>query len=320
MSKKRTLICWIILYSLGIITLIVGVSLPDNVSKNIIGLIFTLFFMFILSGSIMGCIFARFKRKETQVTQEYEESEFKSWLNQFSLYIRTGAKLIKTENKGFSKFGGLPQVPENFNWPLYKGNPLPFLLQIDFEEINSDGKINDFPTSGLLYIFVNSIDINNPSIEQEEYEQGRTFQIVFFEKHENLLYAEKPDNLKTNYKEFYICAENVTTYPDTDDCNGAYDIYCNRPIGGMDDEYTEYQSQNMSTSLLGGWASYIQSSNMAEKCNPKTDEWDLLVQIASVSDDEEFMWGDCGTLYFYIRKSDLLAHKFDNVKLDMQCY
>lgn len=322
MNKKRAFICWMILYGLGIVAFIVGLSLPDDISRKIIGLVFTLFIMFILGGSVMGCIYAHLKRKEKQDTLQYDDRAFQCWLNRYNPYIRTGAKLTKTEDSKFSKFGGLPQTPANFSWPIYKNRALPFLLQIDFAEINADGRINDFPTSGLLYLFVDSSEINDPSFEQgeEEYAQGRAFQILFFEKSDDLSYAKKPDDLDTYYKEFHVCAETVTTYPDIDDCREACDIYCNRPFGGMDDEYDDLQGQNMSESLLGGWASYIQSSKMADECNSKTDTWVLLAQIASVSDDEKLMWGDSGTLYFYIRKSDLLAHRFDRVKLDMQCY
>ena len=31
------------------------------------------------------------------------------------------------------------------------------------------------------------------------------------------------------------------------------------------------------------------------------------------------MFGDCGMLYFYIRKEDLAARRFDNVHFVLQC-
>ncbi len=78
----------------------------------------------------------------------------------------------------------------------------------------------------------------------------------------------------------------------------------------------------MNKSLVGGWGSYIQQAWIIP--NQKVPEdWVLLCQIASDDaylDQNSFMWGDCGTLYFYIRKEDLLARNFNNVKLELQDY
>lgn len=50
------------------------------------------------------------------------------------------------------------------------------------------------------------------------------------------------------------------------------------------------------------------------------DRWVLLFQMGTVEDDEtELMYGDCGLIYFWIRKEDLAARNFDNVRLILQC-
>ncbi len=46
-------------------------------------------------------------------------------------------------------------------------------------------------------------------------------------------------------------------------------------------------------------------------------EWILLAQFGTLSD--EIMFGDCGCIYFYIRKEDLAARRFDKVWLCLQC-
>lgn len=49
-------------------------------------------------------------------------------------------------------------------------------------------------------------------------------------------------------------------------------------------------------------------------------DWTLLFQIGTVeTDDFELMFGDCGNIYFYIKKSDLSQKNFDNVWLVLQC-
>lgn len=329
MNKKRALICSIIFFSLSLISFIVFLAGLNFFTSKIIGLLTVMFVMFLLGGFIMLFVYSHLKKKEvinpinTDVSRpSYNGNEFIQWLQKFEPFVRTGAKLTETSDKTFTKFGGLPIVPEDFKWVTYNNHPIPFLLQIDFSEINADGSLGGFPKEGLLYLFVESDDINDPTFEdgEEEYSQGRTFQFRFFDKPDKLVTAAKPDALEIIYKEFHVTPDIIKTYPDPDECKEAFEIYCDRPVGGMDDEYDDLQGVNMEAFLIGGWATYIQCSRFADDHKLNPDDWVLLMQIASVADDENFMWGDSGNLYFYIKKEDLLARKFDNIKLDMQCY
>ena len=50
-------------------------------------------------------------------------------------------------------------------------------------------------------------------------------------------------------------------------------------------------------------------------------DWMLLLQLSSIeTDDFEFMFGDCGMLYFYIKREDLAAMRFDRIEFSVQCY
>ena len=323
MNSKRLLICSVLLNSLAVVSFTVALVLPDSVPKKIGIMLTVLFIVFLISGMVMLIVYFGKRNNEKMknvIAAPPDRRDFEEWLKKFEPFTRAGAKLVETSERTFCKFGGLPLVPENFVWPLYGDRAIPFLLQIDFSEINADGRLNSFPKQGLLYLFVDSDEINMPSFEpgEEEYAQGRAFRILFFEKADNLAVAEKPNSLYTIYKEFCVSADIIKTYPDVDECKEAFEIYCDRPIGGMDDEYDDMQFENSDKSMVGGWATYIQGSGFTD--NADSSEWILLMQIASVADDEKFMWGDNGTLYFYIRKGDLLDYRFDNIKLDMQCY
>jgi uncharacterized protein YwqG len=46
--------------------------------------------------------------------------------------------------------------------------------------------------------------------------------------------------------------------------------------------------------------------------------WRLLLQLDS-DDALDWMWGDAGRLYYWIRAEDLKAHKFDDTWLVLQC-
>jgi len=49
-------------------------------------------------------------------------------------------------------------------------------------------------------------------------------------------------------------------------------------------------------------------------------DWTLLLQLSTLEKDGwELMWGDCGMLYFYIKKQDLAQRRFENVMFSLQC-
>ena len=49
-------------------------------------------------------------------------------------------------------------------------------------------------------------------------------------------------------------------------------------------------------------------------------DWMLLLQLESISvGDYELTFGGDGRIYFYIRKEDLAARRFDRVHLVLQC-
>lgn len=256
------------------------------------------------------------KIKDKQRADRQLEKKFGEWLKEFEPFTKTAAELIciDGDRKGFSKFGGLPIVPDNFEWPTLNGNPIPFVLQLDFSEINSDGRLKSFPASGLLYLFIE---------EAFEPEFDYIPKILFFDKASKLSCANVPNNLQKKYMEFFVEPNYIKVYPDVSDCDEAFKILCNRPCGGMDDEYNALSEKNVESHLVGGWPSHLQGSfeKICEEIDG--DKWVLLLQIKSESSqnfDEELMWGDCGLLYIYIREKDLITRNFNNVILEMQCY
>ena len=50
----------------------------------------------------------------------------------------------------------------------------------------------------------------------------------------------------------------------------------------------------------------------------KASQWTLLFQCDS-DDNVGWMWGDVGRLYFWITESDLVAQRFENVWMILQC-
>lgn len=71
---------------------------------------------------------------------------------------------------------------------------------------------------------------------------------------------------------------------------------------------------------LGNPWEEIPQNDIAEAEENSIDNWQLLFQLDIVSyEDFELMFGDCGRIYFYIRKEDLQAKRFYKIWLILQC-
>jgi len=255
--------------------------------------------------------------------RKYTDEQLKLWLTDFEQFTKTAIKLERTDYKTFTKFGGMPVAPHGFIWPTFNGKPIPFLLQIDFAEINGEGKLQNFPKTGVMYVFVDSDKVNyvDKDINDNDwtYKQGETYKILYFDEYADLDIVEKPNDLKITYDEIYVTPQTVKTYPDTDDCDEANEIYKNCPVDGMEEGYEMTRYEN-SGHRIGGWADYVQGGGLIYTYKrSKNDNWMLLMQIESEEGDDNFMWGDVGTLYFFVSEKDLAERNFDNVRLEMQC-
>ncbi|MNE64597.1 hypothetical protein D3C80_1600170 [compost metagenome] len=50
------------------------------------------------------------------------------------------------------------------------------------------------------------------------------------------------------------------------------------------------------------------------------DDWVLLLKVDSEEEKTGMLWGDCGRIYFWIKKQDLTKKNFDQVWCILQCY
>lgn len=236
-----------------------------------------------------------------------------------------------------SKFGGQPALPPKWKWPHYttelgKEVTLTFLLQINCEEIAPYDTDHLLPHEGMFYLFYDHI--NQP---------------WFNSKGAKLLYtpvpaaeltpAEYPASLVKTQQLYEMGLKffNHRTVPEWDDYHSL--------IG--DDNTFAYTDWDLIEQRLGDWgyphiesagrmlgyASLIQNS-IADACESRargdkqdsysTDsahEWILLLQLDCVEEPEvDIPFGDCGSLYFYIRKHDLELRDFSQIQFEMQCY
>ena len=245
-----------------------------------------------------------------------------------------------------SKFGGCPDLPEHFEWYYYEGEgfngdiknrPLSFLAQINLEEAKPYDKDNLLPNRGMLYLFY-ELETMTWGFDEKDYKSARVY--YYDGDLDKLKPRNFPDDLHEDYrlKELLIEFNSKLDMPDYEELDELMDEGQSEEL---DDYYEEYikkdddvEEQNPLHKLLG-YANIIQNSMLLEceqitsklKGNINTEQedsceskkWRLLFQMDS-DDRMNLMFGDAGTIYFYIKEDDLKNCNFDNIWCILQCY
>lgn len=286
---------------------------------------------------IFASLFNKKKQKEnlSENLPKKDLSEHRSYLDSLR---KQSIGIFKTEEKNFSKIGGLATLPPDFQWPTWNGKSLAFLCQLDMSSIPDDSSFGELPRSGALYFFY----------DQEQSTWGfdpkdrRSWRVLYSEHIQDAKECSPPGDLDAYciYKEKFIQFSKIFTYPNWEDKRvEKLDL-----IDTQIDEYIELCSavfENQPNHHLFGNPSPIQGNQMDLECqlvshglycgdssgyeDPKAKEleegrkeWILLLQLDS-DEDTEMMWGDVGMLYFWIRTEDLEKKNFDNVWMILQC-
>lgn len=255
---------------------------------------------------------------------------------------------------GASRFGGKPDVPQGFKWEQFEGTnyandetkarPLSFIAQLNCEELAEFDTEGLLPKKGLLSFFY---ECESQCWGYDPNDKGCA-RVYWFEDTGALAPAEFPSELAEEFRfpTLGIKASSESSYPSYEDLVSVRDKLVERW-----EEYDEAAAslgieEPENRSKLLGWPDIIQS-NMTMECElvsrgyylgspaswdevTKRDrqeakdhslkDWILLFQLDTVENgDFELMFGDCGRLYFYIRKKDLAERNFDNVWLILQC-
>lgn len=247
--------------------------------------------------------------------------------------------IIGSNHQGFSKMGDKPNLGSNFSWPYHNEIPLAFLAQVKFSEINGNGQLEEFPRKGLLFVFY----IQDQSTWGFDPKDEGSWRTIFLDN-EELIQEETdfPEDLDdySKYKEKRIIGKSVVTYPNWEDeriaalnlsdiefdqfeefKNSAFESKPQHQIGGYPNPQQGPEMYNecqlVSNGIYCGDSSGY-SDPRASELLKSAGEWILLFQIDS-DDEVGMMWGDVGTLYFWIRKSDLQNEVFNNTWMILQC-
>lgn len=248
----------------------------------------------------------------------------------------------------FSKIGGVPNLPPDFEWPCFsirrRGKdmtyPLAFIAQVNLEEVAGFDKENVLPKKGLLSFFY-EVESQCSGLDLSEKTCAKVF---YFEDVSSLVQRSLPDNMT---EAGIIPEQSVSFNPFMDvPCWEEYSLFNDKEYDR--DFYTQVRSDLIGDSTSGdfkllGYADVIQdamqrdcqlvfsgfdlangpaklSDEQKTKMQEDSKDWVLLFQAGTIAvDDFELMFGDMGRIYFYIRKQDLAECNFSNVQFMMQC-
>ncbi|GAA0211917.1 YwqG family protein [Selenomonas dianae] len=252
---------------------------------------------------------------------------------------------------GASKFYGTPDLPADFAWPYYKGTdfegvtknrPLAFLAQINLGEAAQYDRTGLLPKTGVLSFFYETMSM------EWGFEPGHKgyARVYYFPETEQLVSTEIPAETKE-----WSVGEQALTFADAVSLLSSF-AYSRRSGKEVDwDTYNELRAEfgydaaahEDNPMKMLGYADEIQGEmepecelysrdiegdvharrpeeEDADPVETSVDRWVLLLQMGTVTDeDTELMYGDCGLIYFWIRKEDLAARNFDRVHLILQC-
>lgn len=247
-----------------------------------------------------------------------------------------------------SKIGGKPWLPLGFEWPLFTDTneettrPLSFLCQINVADVKKYDRDGLLPDRGMLYFFY-ECESFRWGFDPEDKGCARVF---YFEDTANFAPMEWPEGIEDEYviPEMAVQFTARKSYPGYEELSVHSDIDCEW------DDYDEIlEKMGVDTESdhhkLLGYADIIQDEMLSEcervsrglYCgNPESykntpeevetsiqhsaKDWILLLQLSTLANDDwELMWGDCGMLYFYIKKQDLAEKQFENAWFSLQC-
>lgn len=245
-----------------------------------------------------------------------------------------------------SKLGGKPYLPKDFSWPRFLDEdderPLSFLCQINLSDVKQYDQDGLLPRNGLLHFFYDCAAFRW-GFDPEDKGCARVF---YFENTDGFAPMAWPEGIEEDYivPEMPVRFSNRKSYPRFEEL----EIYSN-----MDCDFEDYDEvlEKLGVDLdaedhkLLGYADIIQNEMLTEcerasrglysgdpesyQNTPEDEEiaiaksakdWMLLLQLSTLEKDGwELMWGDCGMLYFYIKKQDLAQKRFENAWFSLQC-
>jgi len=227
-----------------------------------------------------------------------------------------------------SYFLGDPRLPAGTLWPEKDGHKLDFLACIDLETLARVHAVSWLPKVGSLKFFY----ATDPAPWGFDPKHRGSWAVLFD--------PESPTELGPPLTRQNIELRKIRSYPDTqrtdmqsidftDEELDAFGDLQEREFSGLpahqlfgypmptQGDSMELECQLVSNGIYCGDEKGYKCDRAKELQNGAAD-WRLLFQI-DTDEKLEFMWGDGGHLYFWIREEDARANRFERTWVILQC-
>lgn len=252
-----------------------------------------------------------------------------------------------------SQLGGTPAMPEGLAWPEWRGRPLSFLAGIRLDEVASLDEDSVLPSEGTLFFFRDSAAVGVAAGgEAFDDEAGWGFDpadagssCVLYVPSDNLVRRDPPAGIPAQavlparsveprrrltlvpWESFFDDSsdQDIDAYFElqeaVDTAHGLTEYSPNHQLLGQPDQVQgdmRLECQLVTNGLYCGDETGYEDPR-AIGLEPGAADWRLLFQLGTDEDGLRVMWGDMGKLYFWIRRQDLEARRFEATWTILQC-
>ena len=237
-----------------------------------------------------------------------------------------------------SHAGGQPNLPEDTEWPTRNGVPLNFLARISLAEVQDAVRIDWLPTSGALLFFY---DLKRQTWGFDPADRGSwaVLHVEDLDDAQTASLGQSTDGGEIPFHSFRfvpfrslpswernsIRALNLSNAESDALLEIADSAFGGRPkhqIGGfptpVQGDDMELEAQLVSNGLYCGNGTGYKDPRAAELQRGAAN-WRLLFQFDS-DDDLDVMWGDLGTLFFWVTEAHAREGDFRRAWLVQQCH
>lgn len=248
--------------------------------------------------------------------------------------LRPSVRLVPGDDRPVARLGGRPRVPADFEWPEWpEHSPLSYLGELYCAELAQYALDIPLPTSGRLLLFYwdGSLDQGVEIVLPDDPASQAGARLIHLPDHG--IERTEPDGLTSYPEQLYVgqpyLTDPATEHPDFIEAFGS---------GPSDRDwlsarYTRHQSP---MHQIGGYSLPVQgaveyeiaeaalrSAGASERpslaeATAEADDWRLLFQLDS-DGRIEMDWGGGGSLYWYVRLSDLEAGDLSRTMFAWQC-
>jgi len=251
--------------------------------------------------------------------------------------LQPAAHAVLVDAPSRSYFGGDPRLPPSVAWPIWNEKKLGFLARLSLAEISRVHSVSWLPNTGALLFFYDA-DAQPWGFDPKDRGCCAVLHVPDITSVNDSPESEIVKGAGLQHKNIAFC--KVVTFP-------GWERDAIQLLNFTDGEFDRYLEvagdpfHGMSRHQIAGYPAAVQADSMelecqlvsnglycgdgtgyadprAEELNPGSSDWRLLFQIDS-DDDLDIMWGDCGTIYFWIREQDARVGNFTNPWLIFQC-